>query len=448
MTTNDTKPSISHTGANKPIMTAANSTANIHIYHLNRLFLFRASMVVAEILLLTIAVRLSDSHFPLLQVMFVVGLYATFTIITWLKKPKTSTVSPNYLFFQLCIDVLALTLLLYYTGGSNNPFVSLFLLPLLLVAAIFPKPYIWSMAMVTTISYAILLLFPYQQNHGMAQMKQMSDSAINTHAIGMAASFLFSVVVILFFVVSMAESLRDRERKLATAHEKSLRDEHVIALGTLAAGAAHELGTPLGTMAILTKEMEREYADNTALLEQVQILREQVNRCKTTISQMSSSAGQLRATGGKNMVITDYITNIGKHWQSEHKLTHLETHYPSTQDAPELVVDDTLQQALISLLNNAADAGAQHIKINLNWNDTHLHIAICDDGEGLSDDVQKTLGKPFVSTKPNGQGLGFYLAQAVISRMSGNIRIENQNNNHGACVYIQLPLQNMRSSHA
>ena len=428
-------------------MTAASNTAHIHIYHLKRLFLFRASMVVAEILLLTIAVRLSDSHFPLLQVMFVVGLYAVFTIITWLKQPKTPTISLNYLFIQLCIDVLALTLLLYYTGGSTNPFVSLFLLPLLLVAAIFPKPYIWSMAMVTTISYAILLLFPYQPNHGMAQMEHMNNAAMNTHAIGMAASFLFSVVVILFFVVSMAESLRDRERKLATAHEKSLRDEHVIALGTLAAGAAHELGTPLGTMAILTKEMEREYADDDELIEQVQILRAQVDRCKATISQMSSSAGQLRATGGKNMVITEYITHIAKQWQNEHALTQLKTFYPEEKNAPELVVDDTLQQALISLLNNAADAGAQHIKLNLNWNDSLLFMDIRDDGEGLSDEVQATLGKPFMSTKAEGQGLGFYLAQAVVSRMGGNISIQNNTENKGACVHIQLPLQDMRTEH-
>ncbi len=428
-------------------MIAASNTAHIHIYHLKHLFLFRASMVVAEILLLTIAVRLSDSHFPLLQVMFVVGLYTVFTIITWLKQPKTPTISLNYLFIQLCIDVLALTLLLYYTGGSTNPFVSLFLLPLLLVAAIFPKPYIWSMAMVTTISYAILLLFPYQPNHGMAQMEHINNAAMNTHAIGMAASFLFSVVVILFFVVSMAESLRDRERKLATAHEKSLRDEHVIALGTLAAGAAHELGTPLGTMAILTKEMEREYADDDELIEQIQILRAQVDRCKATISQMSSSAGQLRATGGKNMLITDYITHIANQWQHEHALTQLETFYPEEKNAPELVVDDTLQQALISLLNNAADAGAQHIKLNLNWNDSLLFMDIRDDGEGLSDEVQATLGKPFVSTKAEGQGLGFYLAQAVISRMGGNISIQNNTENKGACVHIQLPLQDMRAEH-
>ncbi|MDQ7059156.1 MAG: ATP-binding protein [Ghiorsea sp.] len=426
-------------------MTPVDSTANINIYHLNRLFLFRSSMIVAEVLLLTIAVRLSDNPFPLAQVMFVIALYALFNLITWLKQPKTSTVSANYLFIHLCIDALALTLLLYYTGGANNPFVSLFLLPLLLVAAIFPKPYIWSMAIITTVSYGILLLFPYQAMHmGNMNHAAMNHSTMNTHAIGMAASFLFSVVVILFFVVSMAESLRDRERKLATAHEKSLRDEHVVALGTLAAGAAHELGTPLGTMAILTKEMENEYADDAELLEQIQILRAQVDRCKATISQMSSSAGQLRATGGKSMVISDYIHDIGQHWQAEHPQAKLEIMCTKDTPAPQLVVDDTLQQALISLLNNAADAGAQHITLKLHWDDEHLSLHITDDGSGLSEDIQNKLGTPFISSKAHGQGLGFYLAQAVISRMGGSISIQNQSTHNGVCVHIQLPLQDMR----
>lgn len=427
----------------------------ISTYHLQRLFLFRSSMIIAEVILLSIAVRLSDNDFPLLQIMIVIGCYALFHIITWIKRPQTTTISSHYLFAQLSVDVLALTLLLHYTGGANNPFVSLFLLPLLLVAAILPKPYIWSMAVITIVSYGILLLFPYQQAHDMSHMSHMAGMAMehgnttmNTHAMGMAASFLFSVVVIMFFVVSMAESLRDRERKLNDAHEKSLKDEHVVALGTLAAGAAHELGTPLGTMAILTKEMEREYTDDAELLEHIQILRAQVDRCKSTISQMSSSAGQLRATGGKNMVITDYITSIGQHWQNEHALTQLEIHYPKEKNAPELVVDDTLQQALMSLLNNASDAGAQHIRLNLDWDNKHLLMNIDDDGEGLSDEVQATLGKPFISTKAEGQGLGFYLAQAVISRMGGSISIRNNAGSKGACVHIQLPLQNMRSSHA
>ncbi|HID37268.1 MAG TPA: hypothetical protein EYP39_07850 [Ghiorsea sp.] len=118
----------------------------ISTYHLQRLLLFRSSMIVAEILLLTIATRLSDAPLPLSQIMLIITAYALFHMITWIKRPQTNTISPNYLFAQLGVDVLALTLMLYYTGGSNNPFVSLFLLPLLLVAAILPKPYIWRSA--------------------------------------------------------------------------------------------------------------------------------------------------------------------------------------------------------------------------------------------------------------------------------------------------------------
>ncbi len=423
-------------------MPAKSINNRIDRYHLQRLFLFRSSMIVAEIILLAITIRLDNHAFPLLQVMLIVGLYAAFNIIVWIKRPQTPTISANYLFAQLCVDVLAFTLLLYYTGGSNNPFVSLFLLPLLLVAAVFPKPYIWAMAAITTFSYSILLLFPHHTSHAMSHMPDM-----RTHAIGMAASFLFSVGVILFFVVSMVEALRDKEHKLAQAHEKSLRDEHVVALGTLAAGAAHELGTPLGTMAILTKEMEHEYTDNPELLEQIHILREQVERCKTTISQINSSAGQLKAAGGKRMPITAYIEDIVQTWQSQHPHTSLQIDKPD-KHVPELVVDDTLQQAIISLLNNSADAGATNIILKIHWDQAWLHLHIIDDGSGLAPDIQSVLGKPFVSTKADGQGLGFYLAQAVVSRMHGNISIQNRADNRGAQVDIHLPLQDMGGNHA
>ena len=423
-------------------MPAQNTNNRIDSYHLQRLFLFRSSMIVAEIILLAITIRLDSHAFPWLQVTLIVGLYAAFNIIAWVKRPQTSTISANYLFAQLCVDVLAFTLLLYYTGGSNNPFVSLFLLPLLLVAAVFPKPYIWSMAAITTVSYGILLLFPQPSPHAMSHMPDMK-----THAIGMAASFLFSVGVILFFVVSMVEALRDKEHKLAEAHEKSLRDEHVVALGTLAAGAAHELGTPLGTMAILTKEMEHEYADNQDLLEHIRILREQVDRCKATIAQINSSTGQLKAMGGKRMPITTYIEDIAHVWLSQHPHISLQIDKPDNH-APELVVDNTLKQAIISLLNNSADAGATNIMLKLHWDDAWLYLYIMDNGTGLTPDIQSTLGKPFVSSKADGQGLGFYLAQAVVSRMHGNISIQNRPDDSGAQVDIRLPLQHMSIEHA
>ncbi len=423
--------------------TITENTQYISTYHLQRLFLFRNSLIVAELILLAIAARIWAGDFPYVNIMLTIAAYTVFNLLTWAMRPKSRSISPLRLFLHLCVDVAALTLLLYFTGGANNPFVSLLLLPLLLVAAILPKRYSYGMAALTTLGYATLMLLPHAGQHAAPMAMQHDPSPFNAHAIGMAMSFLFSVAVILFFVITMAEALRDRERKLAEAHEKSLRDEHVIALGTLAAGAAHELGTPLGTMAILTKEIEREYADNTALLEQVQILREQVNRCKATISQMSSSAGQLQATGGKSVVISDYLASIANDWQHEHPQVTLRYHAKDDSPAPQLVVDDTLKQALLNLLNNAAEAGATHIYMQVAWPSQQLHIDISDDGAGLAPHVQANLGKPFVSTKAEGQGLGFYLAQAVITRMGGTIHIENKHTGKGAHVAITLPLQTM-----
>ena len=147
------------------------------------------------------------------------------------------------------------------------------------------------------------------------------------------------------------------------------------------------------------------------------------------------------------MMITDYIESIGKQWQHEHPELRLETLYAKDKDTPQLVVDDTFRQALISLLNNAADAGATHISLELSWDHTNLHIRVMDNGSGLPANIRHTLGTPFVSTKADGQGLGFYLAQAVISRMGGHIRIQNREQGNGAYVHIQLPLQPIRAEH-
>jgi len=420
----------------------------VSTYHLQRLFMFRNSMIVIELLLITLAIQAIDTKLPLLQMLLVIVIYALFNMVTWIKLPREAHTSPLNLFLQLSVDVVVLTLLLYYTGGSNNPFVSLFLLPLLIVAAILPKPYIWTMAALTTCCYAMLMLFHYtpassNQHSDMAGMAMQHSSTFNAHAMGMALSFLFSVAVILFFVVSMAEALRNRERKLAEAHEKNMRDEHVVALGTLAAGAAHELGTPLGTMAVLTKEMQNEYADDEDLVEQIDILRSQVNRCKATIAQMSDSVGQQKATGGKGVLITTYIRNITEQWQQEHPDTTLELDIQQEEQAPTLVVDDTFKQVLVNLLDNATEASPEHIRMLIHWDEQTLHIGIRDFGEGLSPEVKASMGKPFFTTKTHGQGLGLYLAQAVVSRMGGTIAIDNHEQG-GAYVHIQIPLQDIK----
>jgi len=425
-------------------MTLTSPLSTINKEHLLRLFVFRNIVILIEIMLITITAQKFGVKLPLSPMLMIMLAYFMMNLATWFYIPANP--SALYFFSQLMMDVFALTGLLYFSGGSANPFVSLFLLPLLIVAATLAKPYIWAMASFTTLCYGWLMLFHDSSlsSSTMQHMQHMDmpQSALSSHTLGMAFSFIFSEAVILFFVMSLAETIRNRDQKLAAAQEKAIRDKHMIALGTLAAGAAHELGTPLGTMAVLTKEMQLEHPDDSDLSEQLDILRSQVDRCKTTIAQMNNSVGQHKASNGQGVDISAYITDIAEQWQSKHSEVLLKLDMKQDQ-APTLVVDDTFQQVVKNLLNNAAEASPKAVQMHIHWDEQTLDIGVRDFGTGLSDEVKASLGTPFFTTKPHGQGLGYYLAQAVVSRMDGSISIDNHEEG-GAYVTIRIPLSDIR----
>ncbi len=420
----------------------------LETYHFRRLLLFRSAVIAVELLVLTLAVYALDVQLPVLEIVLMIGIYAGFHLIAWLRLHQKLSASKMEFFLHLSLDVLMLAVLFYFSGGSTNPFVSLFLLPLVIVATILPRRYVWAMALIALACYSILMVMYVPLHNGVEMQHQhatQSASGFGLHVLGMWFSFLLGVGVILFFVATMAEALRQRDKKLAEAREKYLRDEHVIALGTMAAGAGHELGTPLGTIAVLTKEMQQEYRDQPALLTQIEILRSQVDRCKVTLGQLSASAGQLRAVSGQSEEIEPYMQNILSQWQEMHPETSLSAHLNGNAPAPMIVVDETLKQAFMNLLNNAAEASPEKISVKATWSMDELCVSIRDFGAGFSDTAMQEMGKAFFTTKKHGHGLGFYLAQAVFSRLGGHIEIANHPGG-GACITTILPLHDLKVS--
>lgn len=417
-------------------------------YNLKSLFVFRSAVLASELIVIGLAVFWLDVVLPIQSMLSVIAIYAMFNVMVWVGLHKGASVSANKFFLHLVIDVLALAALLYFAGGSSNPFVSLFLLPLVIVAATLPKRYVWAMAAVTLICYTLLMVInvPLTQemaghDHGGHAMQGAADN-FGRHVLGMWFSFLLGVGLILFFVVTMADALRQRDKKLAEAREKNLRDEHMVALGTLAAGAAHELGTPLGTMAVLTREMELEYRQQPDLVEKIEILRSQVDRCKTTLGQISASAGQMKAESGRSVDVEHYLQQCLARWQEMHPDTTVSVSLNGSDPTPVIVVDETLNQAIINVLNNASDASPEKIEMKANWSHSELSLEILDFGEGLSQAAMEELGKPFFTTKKDGHGLGFYLAQAVVHRLGGEVKASNHKQG-GACIHIRLPLNKL-----
>jgi len=423
--------------------------------NLRRLFILRVIAISGQIVAIAAVTYGLGMNLPLRWLALVILLLAAFNFLTWLRLKNPTPVTDLELLGQLLIDIAALTALLYASGGSTNPFVSLFLLPLTIAAAILPSRATWFVTVVTISCYTLLLFYyvPLAHNggelhlamsmeHGMEGHKHPgSGGDFGLHVLGMWFNFLLSASLIAIFVVRMAGSIRERDRLLASAREAALRNERIIALGTLAAGAAHELGTPLSTMAIITHELQHDYAKNDTLSEDLRLLRSQVDNCKSILSNLLNAAGQNRA-GSLSLVQVDrYLDDLIDKWQIVRPGVALTIERGGPQPVPKIAVEATLGQAIINLLNNAADASPHCVEINETWDGSRLFIEICDHGPGLGPEAMANAGKPFFTTKSPGEGIGIglFLANATIERFGGTVRLTNRKGG-GACTQIILPL--------
>ena len=233
-------------------------------------------------------------------------------ILTWIRFKLPWPVQEIEVFGQLVLDVLLLSTLLYLAGGTTNPFVLLLLLPLTIAAATLLAIYAWLLAAIIVACYTFLMFVYIPLPHFHIDHVARLDSSAWLLWFG----FVLGVGLVGYYVVKMGNTLRERERMLAEVRENALRDEHLVALGTLAVGAAHELGTPLGTMAVVLKELEHEYAMQPELVKELHLLRDQVTRCKNTLSHMLSSTEQARAESGYSIELDRYLADLLAQWRS------------------------------------------------------------------------------------------------------------------------------------
>ena len=402
--------------------------------NLQRLVAYRYLVLAGLVIGVAVAI-FRKFTLPFGPLLVVIAIFAALNLVTWLRlRWLERPVSEQELFLHLFSDVLILAALLYFTGGSTNPFVSLFLLPLTLAAAALPGRYTWAIAVSALLCYSLLMVwyFPLPHRHGIN---------FNMHVVGMWFGFVLSAILISYFAVKMSATLRERERALAQAREDALRDERLVALGTMAAGAAHELGTPLATMAVLAKDLESECVATPDLAEPFQVLRSQIARCKEILSQLAISAGQMRAEGGRDQALDQYLLRIVEQWQNGRPAVVVRRNWEGTQPPPRIIADQTLTQAITNILNNAADASEQAVEVSGHWDERELRLEICDRGDGVSAAAASHAGEPFFTTKPPGQGLGLglFLAQSTIKRLGGSLDLFNRREG-GACTRIVLPL--------
>ena len=413
------------------------------VLNLQRLFVLRNIGIAGQALVILIAITWLQLPLPLAPLTLILIALAAWNLFTWWRVKQYEVISDWEFFIQLCVDVLAFSGMLYFSGGATNPLTWVLLLPVIIAATVLPRRFAWGMALLTIVSYSLLMrtYIPLSADD-MAHMSHGSDFA--THVYGMWFGYIFSASMVAFFVAGMANTLRERDRVLAKAREQALRDEQLVALGTLAAGAAHELGTPLGTMAIVASELENDYpaSQDKELHERLGIFREQIARCKQALSIISASAGQVRAESGQQVSVEHYLEGLVEQWRGQRANINLQSHLQGAQPAPNILAEYALTQALTNIFDNAADASPDNVIVNASWDKEKLLIDIKDRGIGLDADTSAVLGKSLYTSKKQGLGLGLFLAHSVIERMGGDVMLFNREGG-GVCTRITLPLSKL-----
>lgn len=436
---------------------------------LRRLVALRGIAIVSQLITLAVVWEILELKLDLQPMLLTIAALASINLFSWLRLRNKTIVSNQELFAQLGVDVIALTILLYYGGGSTNPFISLYLLPLVIAAATLPGRYTWGMAALTAAFYSLLMFYYIPLPH----IHQHEDDAFNTHVMGMWLGFVISAVVVAYFVVQMAQAVRSRDEKLARVREEILRNERIVALGTQAASAAHEMGTPLSTMAVVIGELQHDMPDTQpALRDSLAILDEQVRGCKRILDKIMANALDSGSTSLSLQSMDELMAEVLDEWQLLRPTAqyHYSSLTPSSlaNSSPQLLppdkgsmgelgkakrgapggagvlpprinVDVTLRAALMNLLNNAADASPQGIEILAHRDDSNFILEIRDQGAGLSEEAAVKAGSAFFTTKSEGRGLGLFLANATVERMGGAVRLFNRGEG-GATTVLTLPI--------
>ena len=411
---------------------------NANFLHIRHLYVLRSLFIIVQIVAIFVAVYYMHLDLSLVPIVLEIVALTAFNIYVWLRLKHYDDASDNEIFRHLFVDVCALTIVLYFTGGASNPFITLYIFPLIISVTVMPARFSWIFAAITFIAYTFLM-FQYQpldMNH----TKHNMGSEFSTHILGMWMAFALSAGLVAHFVAKMGNTIRSQQNLLVKAKENALRDRQIIELGTLAASTAHELGTPLGTMNLLVAELKKEIREAPQQVSKdLDQLKNQIDRCKEALSNLSASAGAINISDGTITNVADYLSSVLFAWQSVRPDVEVKTNWSGIQSQANILDDRTLSQAIINILNNAADVSPNDVEWDAAWSSKQLVMEIRDRGHGLSEDLRDKVGKTPVSQKEQGLGLGLFLSHTTIERFGGSVNLFNREGG-GMTTRIVVPL--------
>lgn len=369
-----------------------------------------------------------DFPLPIWACLAVIALSAWLNIALRLRFHLTQRLEPDRAAWMLAFDIVQLAVLLFLTGGLQNPFAYLFLGPVLISATALPPRYTLLLGGLAILCATILVFTHYP-------LPWDTEDPLELPPIYMAGvwfSILLAIGYIGVYAWQIAEEARQLSDALAATELVLAREQHLSQLDGLAAAAAHELGTPLSTISLVSKELERALAANSPHAEDVKLLREQAQRCRDILAKIT----ELSASGEPfdRMPLSTLIEEV----VAPHRNFGVTIDVPLPVERatePMGARNPAILYGLGNLLKNAVDFARDRVVVGADWSDEDVAVTISDDGPGFAPEIMDRIGEPYVTSRrrsatgdgeSSGLGLGFFIAKTLLERSGATLSLRNR----------------------
>ena len=345
----------------------------------------------------------------------------------------------------LALDVILMTVLLYFTGGPSNPFSFLYLVHIALAAVVLRDRWTWALVALSIVCLGSLFVEHAWIARAWYDHPELHVAHMRLHLEGMYVAFGIAAAFFVYFGTRDPHDLARREAERARASARAQRSERLASLATMAAGAAHELATPLSTIAVVARELQRELEaarlpGNRAAVADAELIRREVERCRAILEQMAIDAGQSWGEGFAQLSVRELIDNsVAGLPETQRERVKLDGN--GLEQALFLPVS-AVSRALRGVIHNALQASqdGQSVELRVACDAQRCELLVRDSGSGMEPAVLAHAGEPFFTTKEpgRGMGLGLFLTRAVFERLGGSLAIDSRTG-AGTQVMLSLP---------
>lgn len=356
----------------------------------------------------------------------------------WLSRRESSAAGDSLIGWIFVLDTFCLTAALMLAGGPYNPFSLLYLVHVTLAATILDQRQTWGLGALACVCFALLFWNPWP----IAALElHQHGGGVNLHLTGMWIAFALAAALVAIFSGRISELLRQREQSLLRMQEELAKKDRLASLVTLAAGAAHELSTPLGTIAVVARELER-YATLTtpdsAIAQDCRLIRAEVERCSGILRRMSVASAEPAGEALAEVAAAALLDTLRAEFPG--RLSILAS--PDMCATRLRIPPHAVEQALIALIKNGLEAGSANQPVSLHVTSAHdfLRFQVVDSGSGMPPDVLRRVGEPFFTTKEpgKGMGLGVFLVRTLAARLGGRFDLQSEAG-LGTTALFELP---------